>query len=445
MADELSSEKIGDRKSSKLKTLLRNRKKILFVAGGVILLLVVSVILVKTIGAIQNRIKHRDGPAIGGPTIGPAVDNKDQKQTAETGGDSKSNSSLPACANTKELFSTFPVEDGKYTSIVPLGNLNPTSHTFPTDHIYVEVADPRYPKLDTVAKAKSLIAPADMWILGIQSSEEVGGITDYAIDFSPCKDVQGKFGHVGSISAALQTEINKVKSDCDEYETGGRKYRSCRYNGLNIPVKAGEKIGTAGSERSGALDIWLSDYREPPVKRANESRWYSDRNNVSCFLDYYPATQKDQFYSFLLGPGGGKRTKEPRCGTVEVDIAGAAQGVWAYNLEGLFQQEDPHLALVFDNVETDEQVFSVGTAAISAGIPSGRYFFTPNSEGKVNRDFSQVTADGTVYCYDTKKDGVAKSILLAMPTAVKLQLKKSSTACGAGPWQMTDGFIEYDR
>lgn len=123
---------------------------------------------------------------------------------------------MPDCLITKELFTTFPVEEGKFSSITPLGNLNPSSHTFPTDHIYVEVADPQYPERNTIANAKLLIAPADMSILAIQMSEQ---------------------------------------------------------------------IGTAGSKRSGMLDIWMSDYREPQVKRANSSRWSSDRNYVSCFLD----------------------------------------------------------------------------------------------------------------------------------------------------------------
>lgn len=147
--------------------------------------------------------------------------------------------------------------------------MNPSSHTFPTDHIYVEVADPRYPEKNVLDKAKSLIAPADMWILAIKTSEQIGGVTDWAIEFSPCKDVKGQFGHVGSISDKIKTEIDKIDTKCNEYETGGHKFKSCSYENLKIAVASGEKIGTAGSQRSGMLDIWMSDYREPQVKRAN--------------------------------------------------------------------------------------------------------------------------------------------------------------------------------
>ncbi|MCL5410277.1 MAG: hypothetical protein M1324_00265 [Patescibacteria group bacterium] len=422
--------------------IIRSKKKIILIVVAILGLIIITVLIVSTIQANRNRHKDQEKALNDGPAIGTA--NNDQKNST-TKNDNNPLASLPACKNTKELFTTFPVKDGDYTSITPLGNLNPTGHTFPTDHIYVQVVDPQHPETNTLDKAKSLIAPADMWIFGVQSSEQIGGIIDYGIDFSPCKDIKGKFGHVGSISSKIQTEIAKVETKCNEYETGGHKYRSCSYDNLKIEVKAGEKIGTAGSERSGMLDIWMSDYREPQIKRANESRWNSDRNYVSCFLDYYPTSLKDKFYDLLSGPNGGKRTKEPRCGTVEVDIAGTAQGVWFYNLQGQTQQEDQHLALVFDNVNTDKQFFSVGTAASSAGITSGIYSFVPKTEGKINRDFSQVTADGTVYCYDAKNNGASKSILLTMPTAEKLRLKKSASSCGAGPWQMPDGFVEYDR
>lgn len=371
---------------------------------------------------------------------------KNQQQDKSSVMENKALASFPACPKGKELFTTFPVKEGDYTSIIPLGNLNPSGHTFPTDHIYVEVFDPQNPGAMKTVGRKSLIAPADMWVFGIHISEEVGGITDYAIDFSPCRDVKGKFGHVGTISTKIKTEMEKETGRCNEYETGGKKYRNCDYDNMKIQVKAGEEIGTAGSERSGMLDIWMSDYREPQVKRSNVSRWSSDWNYVSCFLDYYKSSQKDHFYNLLKGPNNGRRTKEPRCGTVEVDIAGTAQGVWFYNLQGMIRQEDPHLALVFDNIQTDKQVFSVGTSANSAGIPSNVYRFAPVDNGKINRDFSQITSDGAVYCYNTKNyRGENKIILMTMPSPEKLRIKILSTSCGSGPWEMTSGFVEYER
>ncbi len=403
--------------------------------------LVIIVILMTTIPKILNT---PDKLGNGGPEIGRAENTQKAKSPQSI---SESHATLAACPSGKELFTTFPVKEGDYTAIVPLGNLNPSGHTFPTDHLYVEIHDPRNPaEIIKTSGRKALIAPADMWIVGIQKSEQVGGITDWAMDFSPCRDVKGKFGHVGTISTKLQAEIDKVKANCNEYETGGHKYRQCQYNDLKLQVRAGEEIGTAGSERSGMLDIWMSDYREPQVKRANPARWSSDRNYVSCFLDYYNIAQKNSFYDLLRGPWGGKRTKEPRCGTVDVDIVGTAQGIWFYNLSGQVQNEDPHLALVFDNMETENQVFSVGNSATNAGIPSGAYNFIPKSSGMINRDFSQVTADGLVYCYETNnnRDAGNKKILLSMPSAEKLYLEGSSGSCGIGPWTMTN-YVEFAR
>lgn len=420
-------------------------KKIIVVSIIAIILLITAIIFVGKIFRGGNEKTANDRPA-----IEQADESGNWKETEKSSGYDQTLSFLPSCPDGKELFNTFPVKEGDYTGIIPLGNLNPAGHTFPTDHIYVEIHDPQRPAaVIKVSGRKALVAPADMWISSVSKSEQIGGITDWAMDFSPCKDVEGKFGHVGTISPKLQAEIDKVKANCNEYETGGDKYRHCKFDGFKLWVKAGEEIGTAGSERSGMLDIWMSDYREPQIKRANPARWSSDRNHVSCFLDYYPAPQKEQYYDLLRGPNNGKRTKEPRCGTVDVDIAGTAQGIWFYNLAGMLQNEDPHLALVFDNIETGQQVFSVGTAAGGAGIPSGVYSFIPQSEGQVNRDFSQVAADGKVYCYDTQnknRRGVRESILLAMPTAEKIRIKKlAAGSCGAGPWQMPAGYAEYER
>lgn len=412
---------------------------VVVVSFASLVVMVIAIILIATLGKSKGQDKFIGGPTIGSPEEG-------QKKDSEQPQD-KALASLPECKNGKELFTVFPAKEGDYTGIVPLGNLNPSSHTFPTDHLYVEVHDPQNPAANKIAIQKKLIAPADMWIFGIQLSEQVGGITDYAMDFSPCRDVKGKFGHVGSLSPKIMAEISKAQGKCNEYETGGKKYKNCQYEDIKVQVNAGEEIGTAGSERSGMLDIWMSDYREPQVKRASQSRWTQDRNYVSCFLDYYPSSQKDKYYEFLRGPGNGKRTKEPRCGTVDIDIVGTAQGVWFYNLQGPFQQEDPHLALAYDNLETDKQTFSVGNSASSVGIESGNYQFIPKTTGSVNRDFSQVKADGSVYCYDTRngKNGGGKSILLTMSSAEKLQIGRvQSGSCGAGPWAMSS-FVEFAR
>jgi len=430
----------------KMKKTLEDAKKIIvtykyiFILYTVIFLAIIAV----SIMFIDKRFEKSGGANNSGPAIGQT---ENTQKTKLPQGTNEWLTTLSSCPSGKELFTTFPVKEGDYTAIIPLGNTNPTGHVFPTDHIYVEVFDPQNPALMKTAGRKALISPADMWIFGIQKSEQVGGITDWGMDFSPCRDIKGKFGHVGTISAKLQTEVDKAEGKCDEYVTGGNTYRSCRYEELKIRVKAGEVIGTSGSERSGMLDIWMSDYRETPIKRANESRWDSQLNYVSCFLDYYKPSLTEKYYDLLRGPNNGKRAKEPRCGTTEVDIAGTAQGVWFYNLQGQVRQEDPHLALVFDNLETDKQIFSVGTSAKGAGIPSGTFYFAPQGMGRVNRDFSQVTADGSVYCYNSgqRNGGTTKSILLTMPSAEKLRIKSFAYSCGAGPWTVGDGFVEYDR
>ncbi|MFM8507992.1 MAG: hypothetical protein ACKOBR_09955, partial [Actinomycetota bacterium] len=82
--------------------------------------------------------------------------------------------------------------------------------------------------------------------------------------------------------------------------------------------------------------------------------------------------------------------------------------------------------------------------------PPGRYTFTPTNDGLVNREFSQVTPDGNVYCYDTNvgqnQDMSMMEkvlILLQMPNAEKIRVGKGSGSC-SDP-QKLDEYVEFDR
>ena len=83
-------------------------------------------------------------------------------------------------------------------------------------------------------------------------------------------------------------------------------------------------------------------------------------------------------------------------------------------------------------------------------VPPGRYTFTPTGEGLVNREFSQVTPDGNVYCYDTdaaqgqnftRPEKVL--ILLQMPDASTIRVGKGNGSC-SNP-QVMGEYVEFDR
>ena len=141
------------------------------------------------------------------------------------------------------------------------------------------------------------------------------------------------------------------------------------------------------------------------------------------------------------------------CGFVIQDLPGAAQGNWYFfgtgNYPDTFPQ-DPHLALVHDNIHPSLGAFSVGTSV--PGLRTGVYHFKPQTSGRVNLDFSQVTADGNVYCYDPLNHywgepiSPAHSILLQLTSETTLRIEKRDAAeCGTGPRTFQSNFAEFER
>ncbi|MFM9050670.1 MAG: hypothetical protein ACKOMX_11620 [Actinomycetota bacterium] len=366
---------------------------------------------------------------------------------------------LPKCptgAKANQLLTRFPLDEKDHGGIVPLGNLMPTSHTLPTAHMYVSIAGTTYlpqipgqPPEVAPGNAKKLYAPGKMWILRLGTFSTIfdDGTVYEEFDywFGLCNQVKGRFGHVSGISSKLLKALKGVKPFCYGWDIPGmedRTYRSCQYKNLKIALAAGELIGDAGGHNA-HLDFKLVDMRRPDAKFANQSRWLPETARAVCFLDYYPAKLKEKFYGFLGNSDLSiKRTVEPRCGQIAQDVAGTAKGAWLYQVTGWFMgREDDQLALVNDNIEPQYQVVSMGAAGLSKGIPSGRWRFIPQKSGQVNRDFSQVTPDGKVYCYD---DGLQEAkVLITMPSATKLRVGTTTGSC-TGTLTIGD-YVEFDR
>ncbi len=405
------------------------------------------------------------GTSPSGSTQGPYSDSTASEQQGNSGGsDSSANSGLgelPDCPNGDVLLSHFPLNDGDHGFITPLGNLGPPAHVFPTMHMYVSVNGTEYQSTGDVVpgNSKPLIAPADMTVVEINAFETItpdGGWMEYDFTFGVCRDVIGRFGHVGSLTGALMETVSASPSnDCYEYTTGGfadRRYKSCSYKNLDIQVRAGEVVGSVG-DRNGNLDVRLNDFRKPALQFANQQRWSPLEQHTACFLDYYPADMKARYYEILGSQYQNEtfqRTQEPRCGEVAVDVVGTAKGAWFFQLSGPKQNDDPHLALANDAVDPSIQIISMGVSAMTVGVPPGRYTFTPTEAGLVNREFGQVTPDQKVYCYDTN---VAQGqnftrakkviILLQMPDASTIRVGKGNGTC-ANP-QVMGEYAEFDR
>lgn len=353
---------------------------------------------------------------------------------------------LESCGTEKAILAEMPLAAGDFAGITPLGNLNPPGHTFPTDHVYFMLR-----KLNPFAAERAfVVSPADAWVTRISSSEHVSdNFTDYTIDFSPCRELVFRFGHMSSLSDRLMQNLTEATGDaCDEYETGGKRYRNCA-DDVMIRVSASEVIGAAGGNPGQfALDFWAFDARTALLNYANRARWYDQQSHVVCPLNYFKAAAKITLEGMLMSEGGTKRTIPPVCGEVEQDEPGTAQGAWFLKGTKSTYPEDSHAALVHDNFDPSRGAFSVGTSMQKSGLAAGVYYFQPDDIGYVNRDFAGVRADGRIYCYDASQDGGRKQVIILQltgETALRMERTGAATCSESEPWAFGNGYTDFER
>lgn len=364
--------------------------------------------------------------------------------SSTSGDDSPPPANVSTCS-TGALFTTPPVTLSNLEGalgIVPLGNLNPPDHTFPTAHLYfyIKDSDSGVAGVDSVP----LYAPGDLVITNIASStQESTGKTDYSLTFYPCSQARGYFGHVATLAGDVSTAFSASTASCTTYNPGSGNYTRCEQS-VNVTVAAGVQIGTAGgpTTASYALDFGLYDARVTALAFANAARIAASANtfdlfHIVCAIDYYTESVKADLESKLNRTAGAL----PLCGSYNQDVAATAQGKWfEASAASPYTTESGNLALVHSNSQPELGEFSIGNSSIGVGTAT----FTPTHSGTTNRDFGEVTADENLYCYDTLSTaGVI--FLIQLPTATSLKIEKQSVAsCPAAP-AFTDSALTFVR
>lgn len=328
------------------------------------------------------------------------------------------------------IFTKIPIDPQKILSVTPLGNLNPPDHTIPTDHIYLVVKNNNeiHPEMAT-----TVFSPSDITISTIthtttkKSGKEFSN--DYSIDFSPCKDIQAKFGHVTKLSTKLKSLIEQSKGDCQTRNPRPEdKYTYCRFN-LNTKVSSGEEIGEAGGGTSTGLDFWAIDFRTPELNFVNPKRYSSYQLHTVCPIDLFEKSPKD-ILSEKFGRYEKKRTIEPSCGQINQDVAGTIQGNWT-TADGYIDMPEAWskaLALVHDNADPSLGMISIGGIITT---PT-KIQFTPTVSGTTNRDFNQVR-DDQIHCYEGQSVGVNSKqsgrVLIQLMGQSKLNVEYQKGGC----------------
>lgn len=328
---------------------------------------------------------------------------------------------IPNECNSELIFTVSPLDIEDIREILPLGSLSPPSHTFPTDHIYFiitrqEGAD----KPDHV----TVYSPGDLIVTTIRATEHVNAdFTDYVLFLKPlqCSEITIMFIHISSLAKEIFGDTSSYSEwtlDA-EYTTGDEIYRT-RSKNCNINVNAGEVLGTAGGNPGQwALDLGVYDPHHLPENIANPERWSPYRYlHTVCPLNFYEEGPVRNSLQKLVYRDDIE--EDPTlCGSVLQDIPGTTQGCWF--LLGVTETypEDPHLALVHSNIHPNLAVLSVGNSI--PNLESKRYEVLPKDLGLLNRDFREITPDGTIYGFTPSNfDGV---IIVQMPDATTLWIE----------------------
>ncbi len=352
---------------------------------------------------------------------------------------------LPTPPPTCDQLTVLPLALSDIVAITPLGNLNPSGHVFPTNHVYFYT--PRA-ATGTDARPVPVTSPGALSVSRVTTQEYRSATpiyTDYKLDFSICQPITGDIAHLGTVSDRILAELKKASPHCQEYATGGTAVRSCTYE-TKIELAPGERIGMT-SAKSNALDLGAQDSRVRNAFVAPD-RYFPEFSNAVCPIDLFAQPVFGQLRGKLgreASPKPQPRTIEPVCGTVMQDITGTAQGNW-FAFPGRLTQEDPHLALVHDNVDPRQPIFSVGTSI--PGLSAATHPYTVRDTGLVNRDFFQIRADTKVYCFEGLgvRTSAAMRILLTMPSERELRIEAQPTAeCGAGPWTLGSKAVRFER
>lgn len=370
---------------------------------------------------------------------------------------------MPSCGDKMAFFTVSPITSKDFYGIVPIGTLSPTGHTFPSPHLYFHVrrSDPK--NFDSVPVEVPAVSPGNIRVTKISLIEAINrpDFTDSYVEFSVCKEIRGYFDHVKKLSSKLQNAYDSAKAiACNEYSQsyqalGTIQMKKCDKL-VSVDLNAGETLGIAGGSKGQMVfDFGAIDYRNKPHVFANSSRWYyrPEILYITCALDYFSSPLKESLKNRLgQSDMSVKRTIEPICGTVAQDKPGTAQGIWVVKGTGAIGHEGSHLSLAHDNVDPKVGVFSVGTSMEKGGLKFGKYTFTPQHSGFVDREFSEVTASNEVFCYELYDDWYPRRrikdtvLLIQLTSPTKLRMEKQTASfCGLGPRSFGESYIEFER
>jgi hypothetical protein len=361
-------------------------------------------------------------------------------------------STFPQCPKNLSGILTIPLIELKHiTSITPLGNISPPGHTSPVDHNYFSA--------DTDDKVP-VYAPADGWITDLvvilAKDEKTGKYIDKGItmNIDICKGLRLTFANLTEASSILKNNWPKNDNGCKyDIKKVGHDYTEGQcYFHSNIKVKAGDLLGYTQNEtkkdrtKGFAFEIWAANYNKSPPKNIDWSFYDDDRYaHIMCPFDLYAGSLKQQFYDKLGGideknltrSSFKPRTIEPICGTVNQNIVGTIQGMWFG--EGWKKRDDKNFVddtrqFSFLHWNIDPTYAEIGNAGEITNGRADQVQFIAKHTGTIDREPSEVKADGKVYCYNF----LSGKVLTQLVDDRHLRLEYKS-----GPCEISETLTKY--
>ncbi|MBK9072677.1 MAG: hypothetical protein IPL79_17005 [Myxococcales bacterium] len=347
---------------------------------------------------------------------------------------------IPACGSdvNAPLFTALPVDESAIDEVIVFGELDPGGgDVIPNGQSGI--------RLD--GTGVELRAPADGFIVAVEkftwlASEFREGESDFSLIFRPCDEATVSLQHVFTTTAALAALVEDA--DCETYDTESETIQACSAEGLAVPVTAGEVLGTVGGATAGGFDFDMSDTRREAVVTTRANPFYK---HAVCFSSYYDGADRTLLES-LTGLLGEMRSGDPACGTIEVDVAGSAQGVWVREDNVIPYDGGAHayLTLAPDFLDPEaELLISIGGEELRP-----LHVVTRSFVGRANLDFASVPADDSIHCYAVPND--TRSVMLALSDDDTLTFELISHDLGQTPcsgaaedWLFSGAAVTYVR
>lgn len=364
----------------------------------------------------------------------------------------------PACTKNHPL-TVLPAPIDSIVSLNRLGFTQPGAHALPVPHHNISTRDLRGTgavdesgRLLVSERVDPLVSPGTVTVTALARNQYQRNATtgeqypyqEWMIVMHVCGTRYLVINHVDDIPRQwVQASLGPgVRTECTR---GQDEAEVCMYSYLNIPVRAGERIGRA-SGRSAGWDIGAWDTARPTPGVLDPGKWTGRWATGTCVWAWFPTRIRAQVEAKFVG-------RSTSCGTHGHDHAGTLSGVWL----GLGQRdrafaEDLHIALVPSYRDDGAYRFSIGLQSAISTLPGGIYEFAAEQSGMRNTAFERVPA-GLVACFDTfdpsyERDPSITRIYATMSAGRQERITIAGArdgGCGPGPYTMPAETTSFTR